>query len=358
MRLMRFFLLFLGALAGFPAVSGAGEPAKVLGAAISSYFVPGYQHLADSAAAMAAEMDALCADPSEAGLESARTRFDDLVHTWARVDLIRFGPAVRDNRLERVLFWPDRRSIALKQVQAALAEKDQTVLSLETLTQKSVGLQGLGPLEFILFGTGSADLASASDGYRCGFGGTIARNIEQIGSALAADWQDADGIARRLAAPDPDYPDYRTTEESLGELVGIFSYGVERMRASILSPILGEVLEDAKPRIALFRRSGLTVPMLAWQMEGLRDLFTVSDLESLFGEDARWIAGGIDFEFGNFANAAARVTGPIEAVLADPEGWSDVDYLRTLTYSIEQQFGAQVAEKLGIDLGFSALDGD
>ena len=358
MRLMRLFLLFLGALAGFPAVSVSAEPAKVLSAAISSYFVPGYVHLADSAAAMASDMDALCAAPSEAGLETARAQFGELVHAWARVDLIRFGPAVRDNRLERVLFWPDRRSIALKQVQAALAEKDETVLSLETLTGKSVGLQGLGPLEFILFGTGSADLVLVNDGYRCGFGGTIARNIEQIGAAIAADWQDRDGIAKRLAAPDPDYPDYRTPEESLGELVGIFTYGVERMRASILSPILGETPGDAKPRIALFRRAGLTVPMLAWQMEGLSDLFAASDLASLLGEDARWIAGGIDFEFSNFASAAARMTGPVETVLTNEQGWRDADYLRTLTYSIEQQFGAQVAAELGIDLGFSALDGD
>jgi len=98
--------------------------------------------------------------------------------------------------------------------------------------------------------------------------------------------------------------------------------------------------------------------MLAWQMEGLKDLFETSGLSDLLGEDARWIAGGVNFEFQNFASAAARLDGPIETVLTDPEGWQDTDYLRTLTYSIEQQFGAQIAPELGIDLGFSALDGD
>ena len=358
MKRARFFLVFLAVFALVPAASYATEPGDVIEAAITGYFVPGYQVLTDRAEDLATEMDALCATPSEAGLEAARDGFGALVHAWARVDLIRFGPAVRDNRLERVLFWPDRRSIALKQVQAALAEKDATVLKRETLTRKSVGLQGLGPLEFILFGTGAEDMAVANDGYRCGFGGSIARNIAAIGSTLAAEWQAEDGIAARLIHPSPDYPDYRTEGEALAELVGIFSHGTERMRASILTPILGDTIEDARPRIALFRRAGLTVQMLAWQMEGLQDLFEASGLTGLLGDDARWIAGGIDFEFHNFANAAARLDGPIETVLTDPDGWTDADYLRVLTYSIEQQFGAQIAAELGIDLGFSALDGD
>ena len=323
MRRARVFLVLLAAFSVLPVVSRAATSGDVIASAISGAIVPGYQALADEAGHMAADMDALCADPSEAGLDAARAGFADLVHAWARVDLIRFGPAVRDNRLERVLFWPDRRSIALKQVQAALAEKDITVLDPETLTQKSVGLQGLGPLEFILFGTGAAEMAIANDGYRCGFGGAIARNIAAIGSELVAEWQDADGIASHLVQPSPDYPDYRTEDEALAELVGIFSHGTERMRASILTPILGDTFADARPRIALFRRAGLTVQMLAWQMEGLKDLFEISGLSDLLGDDARWIAGGVNFEFQNFANAAVRLDGPIETVLADPEGWQD-----------------------------------
>ena len=358
MRRARVFLVFLATFAVLPAVSQAATPGEVIASAISGAIVPGYQALAEEAEHMAADMDALCADPSEAGLDAARTGFADLARAWARVDLIRFGPAVRDNRLERVLFWPDRRSIALKQVQAALAERDATVLESETLAQKSVGLQGLGPLEFILFGTGAEDMAMANDGYRCGFGGAIARNIAAIGSELVAEWQDADGIALHLVQTSPEYPDYRSEGEALAELIGIFSHGTERMRASILPPILGDTFEDARPRTALFRRAGLTIQMLAWQMEGLKDLFEISGLTELLGEDARWIAGGVSFEFQNFAMTAARLDGPIETMLADPEGWQDADYLRVLTYSIEQLFGAQVAAELGIDLGFSALDGD
>ena len=66
-------------------------------------------------------------------------------------------------------------------------------------------------------------------------------------------------------------------------------------------------------------------------MEGLADLFAVSGLTGLLGENARWIAGGISFEFANFASTAARIDEPIETVLADSEGWEGADYLRTLT---------------------------
>ena len=114
----------------------AAEPADVLTAAITDYIVPGYERLTGSAGAMEAEMGRLCVDPSETNLDAARDGFATLVESWARIDMIRFGPATAEYRLEKVLFWPDRRSLALKQVQGVLATKDETVLSRDTLTEK------------------------------------------------------------------------------------------------------------------------------------------------------------------------------------------------------------------------------
>lgn len=354
--------LLAGLLAGFlalvPAAGFAVEAAEVIKTAINAYFVPGYERLGDEAALMGDKLDALCADPSEATLYAARDEFGALVHTFARVSMIRFGPVLVDNRLERLLFWPDRKSIALKQVQAALVNKDQSVLLPAALAGKSVGLQGLGALEFVLFGTDSNEMAQANDTFRCAYGGAIARNIAAIGRSLFKDWDDPEGIARRLVDPQPDNPDYRTSEESLSEFLGLFAHGVEAMRATEITPMLGTSADSAKPKSGLFWRSGLTISTLAWQAEGLNDLFLVSGLSDLLGADARWLGGSALFEFQNFSTTSAALNGPLDAVLADPMDWGKVSYLRILTNSLEKIFGAQIAGDLGLDLGFSALDGD
>ena len=59
------------------------------------------------------------------------------------------GHLIEDNRFERVLFFPDRKSTGLKQVQAALAKPEDSVTTMETLKDKSVAMQGLGALEFV-----------------------------------------------------------------------------------------------------------------------------------------------------------------------------------------------------------------
>ena len=351
-------ILLAAALALVVAAPAVADEAGVMKAAIDGYIVPGYAALRDEAAALAGEMDALCAAPSADSLAEARDGFADLVRAWARVDMVRFGPVVVENRLERVLFWPDRKSIALKQVQSALATGDETVLSVETLTGKSVALQGLTALEFVLFGTGSDDMLAASDGFRCGFGGAVARNIAGIGEALHAEWTDVDGIATHLIAPQADYADYRTPDEVMSEFLGLFSHGLERMRVQELTPILGDDPQSAKPKSALFWRSGLSVKMLAWETEGLADLFVTSGLADLLGTDGRWVEGSLGFEFANFANTADGLNRPIAEELAEQQSWDRVSYLSILTGSLEQIFGFQIATSLGIDLGFSALDGD
>src|SRR5690606_22737995 len=99
-----------------------------------------------------------------------RAQFPAVVTAWSRIELYRFGPLMAQNRSDRILFWPDRKGIALRQVQAILADKDEAALAPETLARKSVAVQGLGALEFVLHGTGSEDLATPDGAFRCDYG--------------------------------------------------------------------------------------------------------------------------------------------------------------------------------------------
>ena len=108
--------------------------------------------------------------------------------------------------------------LGLKQVQAVLASQDATAADPATLAGKSVAMQGLGALEFVLFGTGADVLAATGDGFRCRYGAAIAANLDAIAAALQDEWQAPDGFAARWTAPGPENPLYRDRQEALTEL--------------------------------------------------------------------------------------------------------------------------------------------
>jgi hypothetical protein len=331
--------------------------ADIADAAIRNFILAGYERFTQESDLQAAAMSRLCASPGEAGLSAARAQFGALVRSWSRIEIIRFGPVLDENRLDRILFWPDRRSIALRQVQAVLAEEDSTATSLGTLEQKSVALQGLGALEYVLFGTGSELMAQGAD-FRCRYGATIGRALTSVGQQIVADWEDPQGIAAHMRAPADAYPDYRTGDEVLRELLGVWVHGMEMVRDIRIMPFFGVTAEEARPRSALFWRSGLTFASIRANLAGMRDLFILSGMADSLGPDDRWAGGSFIFELDNFDRTASQLQPPVEEALATASERAKLNYLLILTRSLQNIVVRQIAGVLGLGVGFSSLDGD
>jgi uncharacterized protein len=326
--------------------------------AIGGYVLPGYTGLHAASAVMHADMTALCDAPAPERLAIAQGDFLALVTAWSAVELIRFGPVAQENRLERILFWPDRKSIGLKQVQAAIAEKDPTAIHPATLAGKSVAMQGLGALEFVLFGTGYETLREAGEGYRCAYGSAIAGNLEQMAAATLAGWQAPDGVASAWANPAADNPLYRTDQEAMTELVDVFVHGLEMVRDVRIGGFLGESADDDKPKQAIFWRSGGTAASIAGDLSGAKALLDAVDFTQLLTADSAWMAQSIDFEFANADRALSGLSGPPADFLPDPEKREKLVYVRLVTSSLSEIFGTRLAPALGLTAGFSSLDGD
>lgn len=331
---------------------------QIIAAAVSDFVKPAYAAFQTASAKLSDNMDALCAEPSPDRLAAARNGFASIVTAWSEAETIRFGPVTEENRLERILFWPDRKSTGLKQVQRALAAKDESAADPTTLKDKSVAMQGLGALEFILFGTGAEGLAQRGEDYRCSYGRAVAANVEEMASAILVGWQAPDGIARHWANPGADNPLYRTDNEALTELLDIFIHGLEMLRDVRINGFLGEEPADDRPKQAIFWRSGATTASVASNLGGMRKLFEASRLSSLLPQDTAWIAGSIDFEFGNAERALEIAESPIAEILADPVRRDNFAYARLVTSSLSELFGVRLAGALGLTAGFSSLDGD
>lgn len=338
--------------------ASAATKADVVRNAIEDYLRPAYDDVAVAAQAMTDGQGDLCAVPGRDRLREARTDFASLVQAFSRIEYVRFGPIMDDNRVERILFWPDRRGVALRQIQAILAAKDETAATVAGLHAKSVAVQGLNALEFVLFGTGADDLEKPEGAFRCRYGVAIAGNLGAIARDLSAGWQAEDGIAHAMMHPGPSDPSFRTTDDALQQIVGVFIHGFEAMRDLKLKPAFGETIDKANPKAWIYQRSELTDASLHAGFAGLSELYDTSRIGDLLPEPDRWAKASIKFEFGNAGRTFQTIGLPLAIAAADPDKRGGVGYLIILTQSLQDLFAVQVAPALGLSAGFSALDGD
>jgi predicted lipoprotein len=257
-----------------------------------------------------------------------------------------------------MLYWPDRKSIGLKQVQAALAAKDPTASDPAQLAGKSVAMQGLGALEFVLYGDGSEALAGKDDPYRCAYGAAIAKNTETMAADVDAAWKKPDGFAALWANPGPDNALYRDGTEAVTELVGVFINELEMVRDVRLKGFLGAKPDADKPRQAIFWRSRNTGLSLAGNLSGIDTLFEASKLGDALPEDARWMAESIHIQLVNGIATARSVQGPIDKALADPVEREKLEHFALITSSLSGLIGTRLTAEFGLTAGFSSLDGD
>ncbi|KFC62560.1 Peptidase M75, Imelysin [Devosia sp. LC5] len=355
MRLMLVLLLFLGAA---PVMAQKLTTTAALANAVNEVIRPGFADLRAEAHGLVDAMADLCAMPSADAQQLAREWFGKTATAYGRVEFVRIGPLMEDNRSDRLLFWPDRKGIALRQVQAILADEDASATALDTLRGKSVAVQGLNALEFVLFGTGAEALAGAEGAFRCQYGATVAQSISGIADALSEGWNAEDGIAAHLMAPNEAYADYRTETEALEALVSLISHGAEGLRDTRINPFIAQGEKAAVPKQALFWRSGLTMAIAEANIEGLEKLFAVSGVALIGGAADSGLDNSIRFEFSNARRAISLVTGPVEEAVADPKQAQALAYLVIVTQSLQTLVGEQLSAALGLSVGFSSLDGD
>lgn len=355
---MRPLLTALLLLCASPAFAQTAVSPQVLDAAVNTVIRPAMVTFKARASDLEAAMTDLCTSPSASAMTSATATFAAAATAYGQIEFLRVGPLMEDNRADRLVFWPDRKGIALRQVQAILADDDVTATDVATLRSKSVAVQGFNALEFVLYGTDSETLASADGAFRCSFGQAIAGNINQIAGELETAWLSDDGIAAHLIDPQPAYVDYRTDIEALEALVGFVSHGIEATRDTRINPFIAKGDTPAKPKQALFWRSDLTLPMIRANIEGMRLLIEQSGVARDVTEKDKSLDGSIAFEFANAIRALDVVTLPVEQAVADTKQAHALDYLVLVTSSLQSLIGDQLSTALGLSVGFSSLDGD
>jgi len=331
----------------------------IMASTVNSFVRPGYAAFHAAGDRLVAAAQQLCASPGSASLDATRDAFTGAVLSWSAIEIVRFGPVSAENRFERVLFYPDRKGTGLRQVQAMLAGDEALGWTLADLQGKSVAIQGLGGLEFALFGEGAQALTGAGQGKsRCRYVDLAAQNIGSIGAELDAAWADDKGVAAVWMKPGPDNRVLRDPTEALSQLIGTMIHFYEHIRDVRIGNFLGTAKKPGLPRTAIYRRSGLTMPSIAANLSAIKLLFNQSGIERSLTHDAQKLGDMVRFEMDQTIKTANSFDSDVEALLTDTETRERLEYLQVAIRSVIQRLDGEFSAAAGLNAGFSFGDGD
>ena len=328
--------------------------------AVDGYIRPEFRHFSATLHTLDERIGAFCAKPDAAGYEGVAAAYSDALAGFARVGFLRFGPLIDDHRLERILFWPDRKSTGRRQAEQAVADHDQSVLTLSSLKDKSVAMQGLLALEPVLFDDARAPLIADGEdaAFRCGYAKAIGGNLVEMSDAIAAEWAAPDGYAALLLKPGPDNVAFRSDQEAASQVLGALTTGLQIVRDQWIRPIMGSGPDKPKPRMALFRRSGNSLAMIGAGVGGLKDYLAALDIEPLLDEEFAWMGASLQFELSNAMKTLGEMKEPLTKTLRKRETYDKLAFVDVVLDSVRDSVSEELAIALKIQVGFNALDGD
>lgn len=351
----------MSAQAQSQAGSQATLPADLGERLARDYARPAVGKMVDAAAALDGALGGWCAKPDAAGAARVGEAYTQLALAWSGVEILRFGPLVQANRFERLAFWPDTRGVMPRQVQQLIAAKDEALLAPGALAGRSVAVQGLPALEYVLYGDPSLLKQSTQStaptfAYACGYARAVAANVATISRDLAQAWSAQGDFGGQFAKPQSGNDLYRNSQEVAAEAMKALSTGLQFARDVKILPVLGESPDAARPKRAAFWRSGLSTRLLAANLDGLKAFYQAGAYPLPAGDE--WIDGSVRGELQAAAQTLQAVPVPLDAALQTEEG-RRLLVLASLTIKNAKDIVDQnLAPALGVTIGFNALDGD
>jgi predicted lipoprotein len=339
----------------------AFDDAALARLAYDGIILPGYARFAETSRAFAGQAEALCQAPSPAALDATRGAARAALLAWGRIEPVRFGPITQQQRLERLLFYPDPHGIVAKQTAKLLAKGDAAGIEPGKLAGASVAVQGFGAVDAALYGTAAEELATTSPApsFRCRYVNALALDIAQIASETHAAW--AGDYKRTWLTPGGSNKTYLTAKETTQALYRAYVTEIEVISAQRLAPQLGG---DAKPSGPLLPHSGLGLAFILANIKGEREIlgtkgFLAEDLATTDQERAAiGILGSVATDLGFAIRAGEAAAAMAPNALTDAPARARLAPMLLSLKNAEATGRAALGELTGQTLGFNSLDGD
>lgn len=301
-----------------------------------------YGVLADASERLEASADRFCEQPDASHRQRLTRNWLDAYQAWQAVRFVDFGPIEQQSRAWQFQFWPDRKNLVGRKMQAWLAA-DQPP-SAEQIAGDSVASQGFPALEYLLFDDSMQGAEALTSSVACGLLRAITTHLADGTNALQRDWQ-------RFGEH------YRDTTSYTGATLHGALLALETLEGKRLGAPMGLTGHAANGYLAEAWRSGQSVRLIEGTLHGLEDTFLpgLKTLLARHGEAA--LADDFRETLDHARRRAAEMAPGVAPALDDDASFGELQGLHVqigqLRYRLEEIGGV-----LGLVRGFNASDGD
>ena len=331
---------------------------------IDNRVLPAYRSFHRSADNLNTLSRNFCEQITVDNLSALRGGFSDLIDQWAAIQHFQFGPVEFLFRWNRIQYWPDKHNVVSKQLREFLKRKNRKVLLPENFSGTSVGVQGVGALERLIFVDQALEkFTDNSEGrYRCLLLQAISVNIRTIAYEILDDWENGDDSFYSMIDTAKDGNDFFDSSAEVNREI------MKNLRTALLTVAelkLGRPLgngEKPRPRRAELWRSQKSLQIISINVQSVALYFSKSTTSNNFSSlakshDASSQAAQIEETLQQALAMLHGITLPIQAALADD---IMLQQLRAVRGKVKEgiRLLEQFAVTLEMPLGFNSLDGD
>lgn len=337
------------------ACSPADPQQQVSRALTDGVVLPIYSAWHEADRQLASSGQAFCA--GQQSLVQARQAFTSAQSAWAAVQPVLLGPLAEGNRAWQVQFWPDKKNLVARQVEALISKKP--TLTPADLDKSSVVVQGLSAYEYLLFDT-AIDLNNAEQKARyCPLLIAIGDHQQTLAADVLASWQSEEGMAAQLK----NFPNTRFAEapEAVAELLRTQVSALDGLKKKLGTPMGRQSNGQPQPYQAEAWRSNASLSNLAASLASAERLWLGAEqdgIQALLGADQDALKQRINAAYSDTRQRLAATQRPLAELLSDEAGRAELSALYDSLSALHRLHEAELAKTLGIQLGFNAHDGD
>ena len=304
---------------------------------------------------LAASGQAFCAGTQS--ITDARQAFTSAQSAWAAVQPAVLGPLAEGNRAWQIQFWPDKKNLVARQVEALVNSKPE--LTPADLDKSSVVVQGLTAYEYLLFDP-AIDLDNAEQKARyCPLIVAIGEHQKVLAADVLSNWQREDGMAAQLK----NFPNARYAEapEAVAELLRTQVSAIDGLKKKLGTPLGRQSKGQPQPFQAEAWRSKASLANLAASLASAERIWLGAEqdgIQALLSSEQGELQQRINAAYSDTRQRLAATQRPLGELLSDEAGRAELNALYDSLNALHRLHEVELARTLGIQLGFNAHDGD
>ena len=332
------------------------DPQAVTSAAIAKQVImPTYSRWVEADRQLAVSALAYC--EGKASLETARADFLHAQKAWAELQPLLIGPLAEGNRAWQVQFWPDKKNLVGRQVEA-LVSGDKPV-NAATVANSSVVVRGLSAYEYILFDS-KPDAANPEQKARyCPLLVIIADYQKTFAEDILKNWNSSKGmLAQMTKFPNDRYAD---SHEAIADLLRAQVTALDTLKKKLGTPMGRMSKGIPQPLQAEAWRSQSSLKSIAASLAAAQTVWAGVDnqgLRGLLGKDQKALADKIDAAYAESSKLLESNQRSLSELLEDEAGRQQLNAIYDSLNVVHRLHEGELAKALNIQLGFNANDGD